>query len=302
VRTTGDKVSRPRNRRRTHHKAAIVGFLLPFGVLFVLFYLVPVAYAVYQSLFKVSRGGIYGRPELVWAGLEQYQLALQNSDFWGSIGRVLLLCLVQVPVMLGLGLLFALLLDSPLVKGKAFFRVAFFVPFAVPSVVAAIIWAFLLDPTLSPFETLTTTVDFFSPSVVIWTVANVIIWMYAGYNMLIYYSALQAVPGEMYEAARIDGAGHIRIAWSIKLPMIAPTITLTGVLSIIGILQLFNEPKIFNSISSSVSSTFTPNMVVYETSRIPNYNLASALSVVLALLTFVLSFTLLKVMQRKSLA
>lgn len=287
---------------RVHHKGAIFGFLAPFGILFVLFYLVPIGYAFYQSLFKIQRAGLFGPPETVWAGLDQYQLGLQDSTFWTSIGRVLLLSAIQVPIMLALGMLFALLLDSPLVKGKAIFRTAFFVPFAVPSVVAAIIWAFLLNPTLSPFQMLTESVNFFSPSIVLWTVANVITWMFAGYNMLIYYSALQAIPSELYEAATIDGAGNIRIALSIKIPMIAPTITLTGVLSIIGTLQLFNEPKIFNSINSAVSSAFTPNMAVYETSRIPNYNLAAALSVILALVTFALSFTLLKFMQRRSLA
>ena len=71
---------------------------------------------------------------------------------------------VQVPVMLGLALLFALLLDSPLIRGKKFFRLAFFAPYAVPGVIAAIMWGFLYSPNLSPFEALTSTVDLLSPT------------------------------------------------------------------------------------------------------------------------------------------
>ena len=128
--------------------------------------------------------------------------------------------------------------------------------------------------------------------------ANVVTWVYVGYNMLIIYSALLAIPTEIYEAARLDGAGQVRIAWSIKIPLVMPAIVLTTVFSIIGTLQLLAEPQVFRSFSSAVSSTYTPNLTVYSTSSIPNFNLAAAFSVVLALTTFVLSFAFLKVTQR----
>ncbi len=87
----------------------------------------------------------------MFGGFAQYVLVFQNGPFWSSVGRVLLFGAVQVPVMLGLALLFALLLDSPLLRGKRFFRLAFFVPYAVPGVIAAIMWGFLYSPNLSPF-------------------------------------------------------------------------------------------------------------------------------------------------------
>lgn len=104
----------------------------------------------------------------------------------------------------------------------------------------------------------------------------------------------------MYEAARLDGAGQVRIAWSIKIPMIAPALVLTAVFSIIGTLQLLAEPQVFRSFSAAVSSTYTPNMTIYATNSIPNTHLAAAFSVVLALATFVLSFAFLKITQRKA--
>ncbi|GFJ96201.1 carbohydrate ABC transporter permease [Phytohabitans rumicis] len=200
-----------------------------------------------------------------------------------------------------MALLTALLLDSGLVKGGRFFRLAFFMPYAVPGVVASIMWGFLYSPNLSPFTALTQRVDLLSANYVLWAMANVVTWVYVGYNMIIIYSYLLAIPTEIYEAARLDGAGPVRVAWSIKIPLVAPALVLTTVFSIIGTLQLLAEPQVFRSFSSAVSSTYTPNLTVYSTSSIPNFHLAAAFSVVLALATFALSFTFLKITQRKGL-
>jgi multiple sugar transport system permease protein len=274
--------------------------LLPFGVLFVLFYLVPVLYAMYQSFLTVEREGTFGPAVQVFGGLTQYIAVFQNGPFWESIGRMLLFGVVQVPVMLGVALLLALLLDSPLIRGSKFFRLAFFAPYAVPSVIAAIMWGFLYSPNLSPFTAVTSNVDLLSADTVLWSIANVVTWVYVGYNMLIIYSALLSIPQEIYEAARIDGAGQLRIAWSIKIPLVVPALVLTGIFSIIGTLQLLTEPQVFQSFSNAVTSTFTPNLTIYSTASVPNISLAAAMSVVLALTTFALSFTVLKFTQRRT--
>jgi len=287
-------------RSPIRHKRAIAFFIVPFAALFAAFYLLPIGWAVYQSLLVVERDGTFGKPVEVFGGLTQYILVFQNEEFWASVGRVLLFGAVQVPVMLGIALVLALLLDSPLVKGKKFFRLAFFVPYAVPGVIAAIMWGYLYSPNLSPFAAFTSEVDLLSPSTVLWSIANVVTWVYVGYNMLIIYSALLALPSEIFEAARLDGANQLQIAWSIKIPLVAPAITLTAIFSIIGTLQLLAEPQVFRSFTSSVSSTFTPNLAVYATSAVPNVSLAAAMSVVLALATFALSFGFLKFTQRKA--
>jgi multiple sugar transport system permease protein len=290
----------PRRRRPVPHKGAIAMFVVPFGALFALFYALPIGYAVVQSLYVVERTGTFGPAREVFGGLAQYQRVFSDGPFWSSIGRVLLFGVVQVPVMLGVALLLALLLDSGLVRGRRFFRLAFFVPYAVPGVVAAIMWGFLYSPNLSPFTAVTGRVNLLGADLVLWAIANVVTWVYVGYNMLIIYSSLLAIPPEIYEAARLDGAGQARIAWSIKIPMVMPAIVLTTVFSIIGTLQLLAEPQVFRTFSSAVSSTYTPNLTVYSTSSIPNFNLAAAFSVVLALATFALSFTFLRFTQRRS--
>ncbi len=279
---------------------AILIFIVPFGVLFLAFYLVPIVYAVWESLQVIHREGTYGAPTQVFGGLSQYVIVFQSVDFWGSIGRVLLFGVVQVPIMLGLALVFALLLDSPLLKGKRFFRLAFFAPYAVPGVIAALMWGYLYSPSLSPFKLVTSGVDLLSGSTILWSIANVVTWVYAGYNMLIIYSALLAIPTEIYEAARLDGAGQFRIAWSVKIPLVAPALVLTAVFSIIGTLQLLTEPEVFKQFTSSITSTFTPNLLVYSVSSIPNFNLAAAFSVVLAVTTFILSFVFLRITNRRT--
>lgn len=286
--------------RAVSHRKALAFFLIPFGSLFVLFYLVPILYAIYQSLLTVEREGTFGPAVQVFGGLTQYIAVFQNEPFWASIGRVLLFGVVQVPIMLGVALVLALLLDSPLVRGSKFFRLAFFAPYAVPSVIAAIMWGFLYSPNLSPFTAVTATVDFLSADAVLWSIANVVTWVYVGYNMLIIYSALLSIPQEIYEAARLDGAGQFRIALSIKIPLVVPALVLTGIFSIIGTLQLLAEPQVFQSFSNAVTSTFTPNLTIYSTASVPNISLAAAMSVVLALATFVLSFTVLKLTQRRT--
>ncbi len=279
---------------RERHRVAILVFVGPFAALFAVFYVLPIGYAIYKSLLVIQREGTFGPPVEVFGGLSQYALVFQNGPFWASVLRVLEFGLVQVPIMLGLALVFALLLDSPLLRGKRFFRLAFFVPYAVPGVIAAIMWGFLYSPNLSPFTDVTRAVPFLSADLVLWSIANVVTWIYVGYNMLIIYSSLLAIPSDIIEAARIDGAGQLRIALAIKVPLVAPAITLTAVFSIIGTLQLLAEPQVFRTFSSAVVSTYTPNLAVYTTSSVPNVSLAAAMSVVLAVATFILSFTFLK--------
>jgi multiple sugar transport system permease protein len=292
-----------RRRSSAYTRRAAWGFLAPFAVLFTLFYLVPIAYAVWKSFYKIERASVFARPVEVFAGLDNYALVFSNGDFRASVLRILLFGIVQVPVMLLLALTFALLLDSAVVRGKRFFRLAYFLPYGVPGVIAAIMWGSLYTPNLSPIndvaDRLGAQVDLLSSGTVLWSIANIVTWTYTGYNMLIIYSALQAIPQEIYEAARIDGASGLAIAWRIKVPIVRPALVLTAVFSIIGTLQLFTEPQVLRQISTVITSTYTPTLAAYSQVSSQNYGLGAAMSVVLAVATFVLSFTFLKLTQRR---
>ncbi len=302
--TTG---GRTRPRLRLGRKATPYLFLLPFGLLFLLFFVAPVLYAIYQSMFRLHRSGLgLGAPTVGFNGLANYQQVLHDANFWSGIGRVLLYGIVQVPIMLGLALFLALLLDSATARFKPFFRLAFFVPYAVPGIVAALLWGYLYDPTLSPIVKVIgalglRTPDFLGPQTVLWSIANIATWTYTGYNMLIIFAALQAIPPELYEAARIDGASAWGIARRIKIPLVIPALILTCIFSIIGTLQLFNEPMALTKVSNNISTSYTPNLYAYYTAfGNNNYYYGATIAVVLALVTCVLSFSFLHITREQA--
>ncbi|HLI05617.1 MAG TPA: sugar ABC transporter permease [Ktedonobacteraceae bacterium] len=289
------------------HIVAPYLFILPFGVLFLLFFIVPIIYAIDQSLYRSQRSGLgLGAATVGFNGLGNYVDVIHDPNFWSGIGRVLLYGIVQVPVMLILALVVALLLDSTVVRFKGFFRLAFFVPYAIPGIIAALLWGYLYDPTLSPIVKGAQALglpapDFLGPGTVLWSIANIATWAWTGYNMLIIFAALQAIPSEIYESARIDGASGWKVAWHIKIPLVAPALILTTIFSIIGTLQLFNEPTVLGAISNNISSSYTPNIYAYYTAfGNNNYYYAAAIAVVLALVTFVLSFGFLRITQRQA--
>src|SRR5438045_4015459 len=282
-------------------------FILPFGVLFLLFFIVPIIYALYRSLYRSERSGLgLGASTVSFNGLGNYLDVLHDPNFYSSVGRVLLYGIVQVPVMLNLALVLALLLDSAVVRLKAFFRVAFFVPFAIPGIIAALLWAFFYQPVFSPivkgFQALGLPApDFLGPGTVLWSIANIATWTYAGYNMLIIFAALQAIPSEIYESARVDGCSGWRAAWSIKVPLVAPALILTCIFSIVGTLQLFAEPQVMSAISNNISTSYTPVFYAYTTAFANNnYYYAAALAVVLAVITCIFSFSVLRITQRQA--
>lgn len=289
--------------RRAGNRAWLF-FVLPFAVPFVLFYLAPIGYAIVASLTATERsGGIFGESRTVFAGFSQYVAVFSDPAFVSGIGRMLLFGVVQVPIMLILALVLALLLDSTVSRAKKFFRLAFFLPYAIPGVIAALMWAFLYSPQLSPIVNLLDAIgprpDFLGQGAILWSIANVVTWTYTGYNMLIIFAALQSIPTDLEKAARTDGAGSWRVAWSIKIPLVRPALILTGVFSIIGTLQLFTEPIVLRTISTNVTSGYTPNLLAFSIASGNNYALAAATSVVLAIGTFVLSFGFFRFAQKR---
>src|SRR5580692_1750420 len=295
-----------RGRRRGGR--APVMFLAPFGVLFVLFFLAPIGYAIYESLLKVRVSGLglgANSTTTVFAGLSNYTQAFSDPTFRQGVGRVLLFGVVQIPVMLVFATILALLLDSVAVRFRRFFRLAFFLPYGIPGVIAAILWSFLYLPGLSPVVAALHsagfgTVNFLGVNSVLWSIANIVTWEYTGYNMLIIYAALQAIPADLYEAARLDGASEWRVATRIKLPLVTGSLVLTGVFSIIGTLPLFAAPQVLRPVTDDISSSYTPNLLAYTqafTNNNPNY--AAAIAVVLAIGTFILSFGFLRLVQRR---
>jgi multiple sugar transport system permease protein len=266
------------------------------------FFAAPILYAVWQSLFTTSRQGLLGTPRTVFSGFTNYVSAFTDHGFVASLGRIGLIGIVQVPVMIALALFLALLIDSAAARLRGFFRTLYFIPYGVPGVVAAILWGGLYAPQLSPIvpflRKLGIGADFLSSNATLWAIANILLWTFAGYNVLILLAQLQSVPAELYESARIDGASEWRVAWNIKLPLVRPALTLVTVFSIIGTLQLFAEPLILQPIDGNISSDYTPTMSAYTEAFTNNdHHLAGAEAVVIAVIALILSLSFLKLSQ-----
>ena len=300
---TGGKRRGPDRRSgQAQHKGAIVVFVAPFGVLFALFYLVPIGYAIWQSLLVVEREGTFGPAQEVFGGLAQYALVFQNGPFWASVGAG-----AALRRRAGAG-------DAgPRAAVRAAARLAAaarqeVLPARVLRAVRRArrhrrdhVGLPLLAQPLAVHAPSPSSVDFLSADLVLWAMANVVTWVYVGYNMLIIYSSLLAIPTEIYEAARLDGAGQVRIAWSIKIPLVLPGARADRRLldhrHAAAARRAAGVPQLQLRGHEHVHPE--PDGLL-DLRRCPNFNLAAAFSVVLALATFVLSFTFLRITRRKA--
>ncbi len=301
----------PPVRRRSRTSKAPYAFMFPAVALFVFSIAVPILYTAYLSLRTVKVQGLGLGPNArteVWGGLTNYANTLTDSDFLHSVLRVLGYGLVVIPVMLGLALLFALLLDSVRVRARRFARVVIFLPYAVPAVISSLLWGFLYLPSVSPFTYAADQVGItlpepMAPGLVLFAIANIAVWGGCGFNMIVLYTALRSIPSDLYEAARIDGATELQIALRIKIPIVIPSLIMTSVFSMITTLQVFAEPTVLRPLTNNISTSWSPLMMIYRDAFTRNdiYS-ASATSVVLAVATFLLSFGFLRLVQNRAFA
>ncbi|MEU1007549.1 sugar ABC transporter permease [Streptomyces sp. NPDC005890] len=302
-------MSSPTSRKSYGVKGAPYGFLLPATILFALFFALPIGYAVWLSFRKVHVTGLglgSGARKEVWAGVENYTGAFKDSELLNGALRVLGYGCIVVPVMLGLALLFALMLDSDKVRLAPFTRLAIFLPYAIPGVVAALLWGFLYLPDVSPFYFVLDKLGLPQPDLLdggplYLALSNIAVWGGTGFNMIVIYTSLRSIPAEVYEAAKLDGATPLQIALRIKIPMVAPSLVLTFFFSIIATLQVFNEPTTLKPLTNSVNTTWSPLMKVYQDAfgRNDIYS-AAAEATLIAVVTLLLSFGFLRAANRRN--
>ncbi len=286
--------SRKRRRPDGGGRSASI-FLIPFFTIFFFVMAAPMVYALISSMFGVKRDGLgFGGNVTAFVGLDNFIRVFQNESFVAGFGRLGLYVLGYVPIMIGFALLMALLLDATVAKAKRLFQVLLFLPHAVPGVIAALIWAYLYTPGLSPIVKLAASggieLQLLTTRMALPAIINIGVWEWTGYNVVIFFAALQAISGSVLEAARIDGAGELRTAVSIKLPSIMPSLFVVMLFTIIGTLQLFTEPYILSNAGAAIPSTFVPNMWIYDTAfNQHNLNLAAAGSIILAIIAAILA-------------
>ncbi len=301
--TQAEAPSTSRRGGRQARSQALYGwaFAAPFFLLFLLVFAAPIITSVRSALYRErsTGGGLFGGGERVetFVGMENIMHVATDPAFWNGIGRVVIFGVFQIPVMIGLALVLALLLDSFLVRSPGTWRLMYFLPYAIPGLIAAIVWGYLYLPQVSPFAEYfgqhSGQPFFLAPGIVLASMANMTTWTFTGYNMLIFLAALQAIPGDLYEAARIDGATGFQITTRIKMPLVRGAALLAVLLSIVGTIQLFNEPTVIKSLASWMPENYTPMMMAYGSMfgkvTPSGAGPASAVSIMMALVAGVLA-------------
>ncbi|WP_402373050.1 carbohydrate ABC transporter permease [Isoptericola rhizosphaerae] len=284
--------SAPTTRRPGRRRWTGWMFVGPFMLVFALVFLAPIAYSLYLSVFRTQMVG-----GTTFVGIDNYARAMQDPQFWEGLGRVSLFLVVQVPIMLGIALLVALAIDSGRLYGKSFFRISIFMPYAVPAVVASLMWGFMYGTRFGLVGNLNDALgirlpDPLSPDLVLASIGNIVTWEFVGYNMLIFYAALRVVPHSLYEAAEIDGASQWQIVRAIKIPAIRGALVIATIFSIIGSFQLFNEPSILQSLApNAITTAFTPNLYAYSLSFSgQQYNYSATVAIIMGLITMVIAY------------
>jgi ABC-type sugar transport system permease subunit len=214
-------------------------FLLPAMVGFIFFAVYPVLRGVYLSFTNFR---ILSPP--AWAGLANYRELLHDSVFWGSLRVTVYFVVLSVGFGIVISLITAVVLHrltkSTVIRGLVI------LPFLISSVVAALVWQLMLDPELGivniALKALTGhTVLFLGSSTwVIPSIAFISVWKSMGYNAILIFAGLQTIPNDIYEAARIDGAGEIRMFRKLTLPLLRPIMAMVIILTIIGAFQVFD--------------------------------------------------------------
>ncbi|QUF05849.1 sugar ABC transporter permease [Actinosynnema pretiosum subsp. pretiosum] len=282
---------RARSQQRRTHRFGWV-FVAPFLLVFALAFLAPIGYAIGLSLFREQ--AFFGGSTFV--GFDNYIQVLGDSKFWESFARVSVFLVVQVPIMLLLALVAALAIDSARLHAAGFFRIVIFLPYAVPAVVATLIWGYIYGDTFGLAADIngllgSKTLVPLSGDWVLFSIGNIVTWEFIGYNMLIFYSALKIIPKDLYEAAAIDGAGAFRTITSVKLPALRGSIVVATIFSIIGSFQLFNEPNILRPLTpNAISTYYTPNMYAYNLSfNGQQYNYSATVAILMGVITTVIA-------------
>jgi multiple sugar transport system permease protein len=284
----------PRRRRSAYARRrgrAGLAFVTPFMIMYALFMIVPIGYAIYQSLYTTKLIG-----GTTFSGFANYATVLQSGPFWNGVIRVIIFGAIQIPVMLAIAFFFATIFDLGVARWGRVFRAIYFIPFAVPIVVSALMWGFLFDPAYGPFNRFMNVIGFhnfnwLSTNFMIPSIIIIAIWEWTGYNSIILYTALKSVPRDVVEAAILDDTPLWKIILQIKLPMVRPAIIMLVFINTIGAMQLFVEPTILNNYQAGVvTNTWTPVIDIYTTS-ISNgeYQLGAAMAVVLAFVIIAIS-------------
>lgn len=273
-------------------------FVAPALLVIAVFFFVPVLAALALSLTDFDIYALADRRNLRLVGLGNYAQLLQTPLFWQAFGNTLYFVIVGVPLSIAVSFGAALLLHSPLVRFRGFYRTALFAPVVTTLVAVAVVWRYLFNPVngwlnyalgrvgIPPVDWLGDP-HWAMPAIIVFAV-----WKNFGYNMVILLAGLQSIPPPLYEAAQVDGASAWRQFRHITLPMLAPIVAMVNILTVAGYLQLFAEPYVMTQ-GGPMQSTVSVLYFMYE-EGFKWWNLGSASAVAFILFLFIFAVTALQ--------
>lgn len=231
-------------RQRIRRALPLYAAISPFYLLFAVFGLFPILFSIVLSFMDWD-----GMGEISFVGLAQYQYLLADTRFWNAVGNTFIIWFLSTVPMLFLAMVIAFLLHQN-IRFTKFYRVAFFLPNVTSMVAMAIVFGSVFSDTFGLVNSALTalgldTVPWLSsPWGIKFTIAMMVIWRFTGYNAIIYLAGLQAVPTDLYDSAKVDGASLPQVFFRITIPMMRPIILFTVITSTIGGLSLFTEPQV----------------------------------------------------------
>ena len=266
------------------------GFLAPYLLIFAFFWIWPIISSFLIS-FQATRTVPWRfAPAFNWGRL------IGDPAFYNALNNTLLILVIQVPVMIALATVTAVLLNSPLLKARGLFRFAFFAPVVVGEVAYSAIFRLMFN---ADFGIINKLIGFVGIAPINWatngTAAMALLimavtWRWAGYNAIIILAGLQSIPEDVYEAATLDRVGKVRQFFFITLPLLRPIIVFCVVLSIIGTMQLFTEPFLITNRGGPGQATETLGLLLYRQGFVTlNFGYASAIAYTMAGLAIAIS-------------
>jgi multiple sugar transport system permease protein len=283
-------------------------FLAPALLVLGIFFLLPVVAALGLSLTDYDLYALADIRHLRFVALNNYWDLLHQHKFWSALGHTFYFVLVGVPLSIMVSLGAALLLNSPLVRFKTVFRTALFAPVVTTVVAVAVVWRYIFNTKygllnyvlgevgIHPIDWLGDP-HWAMPSIIVFAV-----WKNFGYNMIIFLAGLQAIPKDLYEAARIDGASALQQFRHITLPMLGPTLLMVGILTVSGYFQLFAEPYVMTEGGPLQSTTSVLYLMYNEGFKWWNFGAASAVAFLLFVIMFVVTAVMLRLGRRGGMA
>jgi len=301
---------RPRHkslgRRMVEHRWHYL-FLLPMAVLFALFTAWPMIASWYYSFFDWDGLG----PAEDFIGLRNYTEVLTSPRFWNAFKNSFLFSLVAIFVQLPLTLVFAIILNSPRLRGRNLYRLLLFLPVVTTTAVVGIVFAVLLDPSggvvnevLRSVGLIEEPINFLgSEQTALPTVLIIDLWKGFGITLIYWLAALQTIPAEIYEAARVDGAGSGRVLTQITVPMLVPI----GIVILLLTFQSSMNPfdliqattKAGPNYATDVVSSYIYRYAFDPEMAAPRYGFACAAGVVFGMFTLVLTLIQAPLLRRR---